>query len=240
MAAKLSLAMAQIAYAVLRSAVSLAEVGANFTRSLGHLARVILFRMANVAYASLVLSFRYLAAVAHAVVSVVKDSIRAVVINGWHSCRISVLPVVGSVAAATLLLSAAGRNRDYLAEGRFEDGGLLVIKAVLAAVSLAMVWSAWSGLSMGAAAQASARTVRGLALAGVPGVAVGGWLLGLPGTLANGPIRVGWFTSTATVGILAAILWNRFYGNDVANNEGTFSTSVGPKQMPPIINLRKG
>jgi hypothetical protein len=39
-------------------------------------------------------------------------------------------------------------------------------------------------------------------------LAVGGWVVGVPGLLGHGPIRVGWLTLAATAVLTAATLWS--------------------------------
>jgi hypothetical protein len=222
--AQMSRAMTVFAFHLTRAVVSLAESGLNFAHRLVHLFLIVLLAFVNFIRSVVTLTIRYLAEVAKywtwLLLVIVLSSFRV----GWHSARMTILPIAAAVVAAAGVLTAAQLDLDYLSHGALIDAGALLAVGALTTVAICLLWSAWSGLKTGKAANASARNVRALVVSGLACQAIGGWLLGLPGTLGHGPIRVGWFTIVATIGFAAAFAWE--YYSERSRSTGSDPTAA--------------
>lgn len=86
--------------------------------------------------------------------------------------------------------------------------GWLGASAVIGGAALTLAWILlcglpWRGYTASLVHSTGIASARGLLL-----LAVGGWVVGVPGLLGHGPIRVGWLTLAATPVLTAATLWS--------------------------------
>lgn len=211
--------MTAFASRMMRAARSLLESAANFARRAGHIAVIAAVKVLNGLWVCIVIALRYLSSVAiyafNLLVRVVANTLTA----GWHSGRVTLVPITAAFGAAAALRAAAIADRDYLSTGHLGSAAVLAIAATAAIIALSLLWAAWSGLGLWIAVRSSVRTVRMLSVSGLACLAIGGWLLGLPGTLGHGPIHVGWLTTASTVGFAAAFVWSRYSGRGEEDDE---------------------
>lgn len=116
--------------------------------------------------------------------------------------RTILVPPAALVTAASLVPMTAGLTTDFLTDGGFGRLGAAVLGALACVVLWTVAWAASTGESFTRTGESALRTA-GLALPhAVLLTTVGGWVLGLPGTLGHGRIHVGPLTLALTVLVL--------------------------------------
>lgn len=146
-----------------------------------------------------VLAYRQLAASLRTTGTVVLRAALLAAPSAVRATRVIVLPVSALCGVAALLLLAAQADRTYLVDGSLADLGVTVGTAAAAAVLAGLVWVALCGLPVGMVSAASTHTWTVSSANGLALLAIGGWVVGLPGTLGYGRIHVGWVTIGATM-----------------------------------------
>lgn len=119
------------------------------------------------------------------------------------------VPAACLTAGCWLVLIAAEENRHYLVTGSLAGLAVLAVSLALAAAVFAAVAVSLAGLRLSKAARAVGHSASVAAPHGLVLLAIGGWVVGLPGTLGHGPVSVGWVTITATILLVGAVLFSR-------------------------------
>ena len=135
--------------------------------------------------------------------------------TGWRAflaavkaCRFVLISVAVPAAAlggaGWLILAAAELTRRYLVTGSLIALAELGAFAVTAVAALAVAWIIAAGQRLSKSRASLERSASATLGYGLLLLAVGGILLGLPGTLGYGPIRLGWVTLGANAVLLLA------------------------------------
>ena len=135
------------------------------------------------------------------------------------------VPVTALVVAAAFTIVAAEETRLYLVAGPV--GALLrfFVVAVLVVASLTMAWLTLASQRLTSSLRSAGRSATITAPYALLLTAVGGWVVGLPGTFGPGRIHVGWVTSISTAILLAAFLWSQFI-NKTQEDEPETSAAI--------------
>jgi hypothetical protein len=194
--------VAQISILVLRSAVQ-------FARLLVYAAVYLLVSGFNAVISVIMWIAQWMASV---FVGAIKSVVSAAQVLGNavpHTFRVIVLPVVSVAYAAVLTVFWSRRTFAYLVDGTAWALVGSLLSAVGAVMLLVTAWIALSGMPVGTAVRSANRT---LAISGANALvllAVGGWAVGLAGTLGLGEVRVGPVTITASVILATAWVYSR-------------------------------
>jgi hypothetical protein len=165
-----------------------------------------LVNFANWLWRLLVRTWRRIVAATVEAVRLLGRSAHLGVLGGAMAGRV-IVAVAGLLVLLAILGAVGGEaNRAYLAEGGLAPlftVGLVATALVMTLYVLAGLLSRTPPRRLVASAGRTAAVVlpQGLLL-----VAVGGWAVGLPGTLGHGPIRVGLVTVVASIILLVAVL----------------------------------
>lgn len=115
------------------------------------------------------------------------------------------VPLALLTGAAWLAIVSAEETRHYLTQGAIAALGELSVANAIALLFLTGAWISLAGLnrlriSVRSAADAAPLTSSYALLL----VAIGGWVVGLPGTLGYGVIHVGWVTAGSTLALIVS------------------------------------
>ncbi|MEV6527260.1 hypothetical protein AB0M43_35555 [Longispora sp. NPDC051575] len=121
--------------------------------------------------------------------------------------RIVVAPVVLAGGAIGFLLVGVDGVRGYLVADSWPDLAVAVAACLATTCLLAAVCVGLHGAPFRAGLSAIRRTTELTLPQLVLLAAVGGWILGLPGTLGHGPVHVGALTVTLTILLVAMAGW---------------------------------
>jgi hypothetical protein len=125
-----------------------------------------------------------------------------------RSSRLIAVPFACLFLAAWLTYLFAEQVRVYLAAGSLYALGALLTNGTGAVLSLTIAWIALSQQPIRLAARSAGLTLSASGANILILTSIGGWTLGLFGTLGHGPIRVGWVTATSTVILVASMVWS--------------------------------
>jgi hypothetical protein len=133
----------------------------------------------------------------------------------------SVTPVAVIGVAASLAVVAAADTLRYLTDGSL---AALLMLSVSSAIAMASLCIAWIVLASQRPALSFLSLRRSASIAGpyaVLFVAVGGWVVGLPGTFGPGRIHVGWITIVTTALLVVAFIWSQFSNSTQEESGGS-------------------
>ncbi len=127
-----------------------------------------------------------------------------------YAVIVAALPIGALVGAAVAMLAAAQETERYLLTGSLTA---LLLFAVLAVAGLALVTASWIGSATHPLRKCLASAQRSAIITApylLIFVAVGGWMVGLPGMLGHGRIHVGLVTIASSVLLLGSLVWSHF------------------------------
>jgi hypothetical protein len=182
----------------------------NLVRRLINMAAVAAVRLLNWAHRRLVMGCRRVLASLVATRDLARAAGRLSVPTARRTGRVLLLPIAGLAGGAILANAFAQSVREYLTTGSLLALTALGAGALGGAAALAVVWLALSHLPLRRSIPSWGRSVSIAGANGLLVVAVGGWVVGLPGTFGHGPIRVGWVTTTSTLLLVVASVWTLF------------------------------
>ncbi|WP_159038774.1 hypothetical protein [Streptomyces sp. NRRL B-1140] len=126
-----------------------------------------------------------------------------------ESARVVLVPAVTVALAGWLLLVWSEQNLVYLVHGSFSSLFASIGSALGVVLALSVTWMALSGRPAGESMNAA----RASALYSLSPmlflIAVGGWIVGIPGTLGYTRIHVGWITGGATLILIIGFIAGR-------------------------------
>lgn len=123
-----------------------------------------------------------------------------------ESARVVLVPAVAVSLASWLLLVWSEQNLEYLVHGSFSSLFASIGSALGVGLALSVTWMALSGRPAGESMNA-ARTSALYSLSPMLFlIAVGGWAVGIPGTLGYTRIHVGWITGCATLILIISFI----------------------------------
>ena len=214
--AALQRALMEFADRVRAVMVATARGMVNLLLRAAHIVQVVGCRLINWSYRQAVIALRRIAA---AVVGTAEVLVRALLL-GWlvagRTSRVIVVPAVAVAAGAAAAVLGADYALRYLLDEGLGVLGPLALVAVGGLLALTLLWISLSGLpligpqdqqgrsgsvfSWGRSATISAPHL-------IVAFTLGGWIVGLPGTLGHGPIKLGPVTITSTVLLIAVLAW---------------------------------
>lgn len=206
--------------------VATARGVANLLLRAAHIIQVIVFRLINWGYRRLVMGIRRFAAAIAATGEVLAEAARLGATVLTRTGRVVLLPaLMVSVGAAAASYGAEYQLRYLLGEGLMLLGPLaLAIAAGL--LALTVLWMSLSGVPLRVSVPSWAHTMSVAAPQVIVMFTLGGWIVGLPGTLGHGPIRLGPVTITSTVLLLVVFAWARWNGDAGPEDTDAVSPSI--------------
>lgn len=165
--------------------------------------------LVNWLHRGLVLARRRLLRAVHTAKAILVDGVRIAGRTLLRSVRVVLLcaGLIGAAAGAAFV--AADHARRYLVGGSLAALGGLGLTALGGAVALTLAWMLLCGLPWRISVRSVAHSAGIASANGLLLLAAGGWVVGVPGLLGAGPIRVGWLTVTSTAVLVAATLWSQ-------------------------------
>ncbi|HET8659239.1 MAG TPA: hypothetical protein VFM55_09605 [Micromonosporaceae bacterium] len=200
-------AFGMFVYRIVQGLVAALRTAAQFVRKMLYFTAWTIVATVNWAHRWMVRARRRLFAALVEALTVLRSAAVVGTRSSCHTGRVVLLPLAILATAALLTAAWAEQSLVYL-----EKGSLLALAESAAAGSLAVglltaVWMLLSDLPRQATSPSAGRTLTISGANGLILVAVGGWALGLPGTLGYGVIRVGWVTSVATTILIVTGVW---------------------------------
>jgi hypothetical protein len=129
--------------------------------------------------------------------------------TGAAAARSILAPAIALGGAAALLVSAGQPELNFLVDSAWSSLGMVIVLAFAAFMLLTVAWVLAVAEDPLTALRSATRTA-GLAAPGLLlFLALGGWLVGLPGTFGHGRIHVGAITLAATIALAGAYAWTR-------------------------------
>jgi hypothetical protein len=192
---------------VLKASVSLARLTVNFLLIAMYILVRLLVAVANKIIRMVVLAFRTIVA---AVAAAGRVFYRSCVSACEGIARVTVnldLPVMTLAVASLLTAGAAEESRRYIVESSPRILLIVLVRVVIALLLATITWIALASQEWARSRRSAEHSAGRAAPYVLLFVAIGGWLLGLPGTLFGyGRIHVGWLTLTSTGLIVLAII----------------------------------
>jgi hypothetical protein len=140
------------------------------------------------------------------------------------------LPVGLLTVAAAMTLISAEETRLYLIDGSLEALLRCGIAATTGLVALTTTWIVLANEPLRSCILSARRSVIVTAPYALIFIALGGWIVGLPGTLGPGRIRVGWVTIVSTVLLISAFVWSQFINKSAASIDDDLAMPTGRSQ----------
>lgn len=195
-AGRLKVPALELRHQMATAALRCASFAVNVLRLTGHRAARAVVRMANFLFRQAVILVRRARMAVLRAGHALRVAAGVLAAAVPRSIRLVVLPVAVLVPAAVLVAPTAELTSGYLTSG---GPGRLVLALLCALGSLALWTAAWAALTGEPFARTRDSALRTAELV-LPQVVllttVGGWVLGLPGTLGHGRIHLGWLTLT--------------------------------------------
>jgi hypothetical protein len=138
------------------------------------------------------------------------NAIELTVAGLFHSVVTAGLPVAALFTGSGLTLAAAAETRHYLIAGSMIALLRLISFAVLGILALTTAWIMLASQPISVSLRSAGRSASVAGPYALLLVAVGGWLVGVPGTLGYGRIHVGWVTLVSTTFLAGAFVWSQF------------------------------
>jgi hypothetical protein len=201
-----TLALHRTSAMVTKALVSVCRVSVNFLLTAANVLVARAVDLINWGVKALVLTLRCIAAgVADTIWLGYRALVSAVMSVLWAATF--VLVPVGALAGAGLfLVGSAEETRRYIAAGSLSVLLRIIVLQLMALGLATVAWITLASQPWRESQRSAQRSANGTAPYLLLFVAAGGWLLGLPGTLGHGPIRVGFLTLTSTGLIVVALL----------------------------------
>ncbi len=191
-------------------AVASARVTANFMFTVIRLLANIAISCANLAIRAFTILYRVVIATITSTWWFCSRALALAVEAVIHTLVAAGFPIALLGTAAGLTLYSAEETQRYLADGSLGALLGLGILAVLGYAALTTAWITLASQPLTKSWRSACRTaVTSMAYA-LLFLAVGGWIVGLPGTLGHGHIRFGWVTGVSTGILIAAFIWSQF------------------------------
>lgn len=166
----------------------------NLLRSAAYLAAVTLLRTAIWVQRQAVIMGRRIRATVVCAAQILRDAAVVYRVALGHTIRVLMIPVAAVAAAVGIITPTGQWLRLYLVAGQLSDlGGGLAGLAVLM-VFTCVAWMALSGLSFADALNSAWFNVQVTIVQAMVLTAIGGTVVGLPGTLGHGRIHIGVLT----------------------------------------------
>ncbi|GAB2823411.1 hypothetical protein GCM10027176_29760 [Actinoallomurus bryophytorum] len=163
--------------------------------------------MANFAVTLVVLTFRAMVAAAVGIFGIAARSVGAALWSIVSALVVLGIPVVAIGLAAGLVPTLAEEERGYLVDGSLGSLTGFIAVSFLGVVSLTFTWIMLANQRLRVSLESAKDTATNTGIYGVILLSVGGWIVGLPGTLGYGRIHVGWVTLVSTGFLVAALIW---------------------------------
>jgi hypothetical protein len=127
--------------------------------------------------------------------------------QGMIHVIVSILvPASALLGTPWIIIAAAGETRRYLVQGPLIALGLLFILLLAAAFLTLGTWTILANQHLRESLRSAGRAIPATIGYGAPVILVGGWLLGVPGELGYGRIRLGPLTYTLTGAAVIAVV----------------------------------
>ena len=205
-AGRVKVPVLELRHQLMTAVLSCAAFCANVLRLTGHHAGRAVVRLVNLLVRQTVVLVRRGRLSAVCAGSALRGTTRALLATAPRGVRLVVLPPAALVPAAALVPLVAERTRDYLTVGGPGRLGPALLGALGCVALWTVVWTALTGEPLARTRESALRTA-GLVLPQVVLLTtVGGWVLGLPGTLGHGRIRLGWLTLGLTALVLVFLV----------------------------------
>jgi hypothetical protein len=175
---------------------------ANVLRVSGWVAVCAAIRVANVLWRCAAILVLFLVASLADIVQMVGRGVIVAADATYNALRAVGIPLAGVSAAAATVVLTATRTERYLVAGSLNDLEVLVGSAAAGVVCLTIAWVFWSGRGLPEAIDSARHSLANVLPQAMVLVTLGGWVIGLPGTLGHGVVRVGGLTLALT-GLLA-------------------------------------
>ncbi|MCW2942632.1 MAG: hypothetical protein JWN00_5617 [Actinomycetia bacterium] len=133
------------------------------------------------------------------------------------------IPVAMLAIAAGLEILASEQTRQYLIGGSLISLLQLAVTAAAAIGALTVAWLVLAGQPRRLSLRSAFRSANITGPYAIILIAVGGWIIGLPGTLGPGRIHVGWLTLTSTTLLAGAFLWTQLSNHESIQEAGMHS-----------------
>lgn len=201
--------LSALATRVVAAAVASARGVVNLLLRAAHLAQVLAVRGANWVHRRLVMTARRLVAALRATGRVLAESAALGREVLGRTAQVVLLPAVMVTVASVAAGYGASAALRYLVEGGAGAGAAMVAGMTGVVVALSSLWILLAPLPVGVS---GASWLRSASIAGphvVVMFTIAGWVIGLPGSLGYGPIRVGVLTITFTVLLIGLVVWAR-------------------------------
>ena len=130
--------------------------------------------------------------------------------RGMADSIVSVLVPTGTLFLTPwLVLAMAGQSRQYLRHGSVEALGLLIILLLAVSALLVGAWVILASQHPRESFRSAGRSIPITVGYGLVALLFGGLLLGIPGELGYGHIRLGLITSVLAGGAVITVIWRR-------------------------------
>jgi len=209
LADRVSRDVTMLLFQIAQALVVLGRSAVHFARFLLYAAVSLLSTGVNAVLSAMLWAALWVASVLVGAAQSLRGAVRVLGITIPHTLRVVVLPVVSMAYAAALTMFWSRRTYAYLVDGTAWALVESLLAAAGAVLLLTATWTALSGLPVRATVRSATRTLAIFGANALVLLAVGGWAVGLAGTIGGGQIRVGPVTITASVILLAAWLWSR-------------------------------
>ena len=163
--------------------------------------------MTNVAVTLVVLTSRAVVAAAVGVFRITCRSVGTALPFIVYALVVLGIPVAAIGLAAGLLPTLAEEERDYLVNGSLSSLADFTAVSLVGTVSLTFTWIILANQRFRVSLQSAGHTATNTGTYGVLLLSIGGWVVGLPGTLGYGRIHVGWMTLVSTAFLVVALIW---------------------------------
>jgi hypothetical protein len=183
--------IAQIGHHLALASTRMATTATNLVRTSAYLAALTAARTANWTHRQVVILGRMLAATIRKALTILADAAEVWLTALSDATRVVVAPVCATAAAATLIAPSGGWLRLYLTTGRYSDLGLAVAGIIVLGVLTSVVWMALCGEQLDSAGHSAWHNASAIIPYTAAMVGIGGIVVGLPGTLGHGRIRIG-------------------------------------------------
>ena len=168
----------------------------------------VLLRIAVRTANQLVIFARRIALAATRFVELIGSATAAAVTALARTFRCVIVPVCLISVAVGLLLFGAYENEGYLEGGGLLDAGVVVCVWAGSIAAITAAWIAWSSRRLASSVDSFAHSAGSTLGFFLIGFTIGAWIVGLPGTLGHGVVRVGRLTWAATAFLTAMLVFN--------------------------------
>jgi hypothetical protein len=203
-------ALIRLADALRISSVAAARTGVNLLLTAVKILVNSLIRCANAVLKVVVILFRGIVAGLASAWWLLSNATRLAFARLGYSMVTIGIPVAAIFVAAGSTSASAGDTLRYLVSGSLVALFSFFAWAILGIVALTISWISLASQRLSPSLRSASRSASITAPYGLLLVAVGGWVVGLPGTFGNGRIHVGWVTIISSCLLTAAFVWSQF------------------------------